>query len=113
MGAKLITIASLAFLVACSHLAPKESGDSGGFLIEYAIAYCLSKSYVGTDYSSDARHIAGAYLQKGESGLDKYQSIRNYVDQHIEKDYTSKHGRNLEIMRCIDLVNYKETIESL
>lgn len=113
MGAKLVVIVSLVFLAACSHLSSKQNDTSGDILIEYAIAYCLSNSYVGTDYSSDARYVAGSYLQKGEADLDKYQSIRSYVDQYIEKDYTSKHGRNLEIMRCIDLVNHNEAIESL
>ena len=70
---------------------------------KYAVAYCLSKSYPDSEFSSDSKHVAGAYIQKGSLGIDVYESIRNHVDLYIERPYVSKHEVNLNIMQCIDL----------
>ena len=71
--------------------------------VKYAVSYCLSKTYQGTEFSSDAVYISGAYLQKGTYSLDMYESIRSFVDSYIQIKYVSKHDRNLDIMQCLDL----------
>ncbi len=32
-----------------------------------------------------------------------YESIRDFVDAYTQKRYVSKHGKNLNIMQCVDL----------
>ncbi len=70
---------------------------------KYAVAYCLGKTYPGSEFSSDAKHIAGSYIQKGRFGIHVYESIRNNVDTYRGKKYVSKHEINLDIMQCLDL----------
>lgn len=79
--------------------------------VKYAVSYCLSKTYKGSSFSSDAAHISGAYLQKGGYGLDMYESVRDFVDSYLQKKYMSKHGKNLEIMQCIDLSASSELMD--
>lgn len=71
--------------------------------VKYAVSYCLSKIYPNSNFSTDAAHISGAYLQKGSYGLGMYESVRDFVDSYTQKKYISKNGKNLGIMQCIDL----------
>lgn len=104
MGVKVKLLLVILILYACTSTEKyRIVEDKNSLLVEYAVAYCLSKSYPGTDYSLDATYVAGSYLQKGDSGLDKY----------FEKNYISKQGKNLVIMKCIDLFNKKQTIEEI
>ncbi len=82
--------------------------------IKYGVAYCLSQTYLNTEFSSDSRHISGTYIQLGSYGLQVYQSIRDYVDTYKKNKYPSKHNNNLDIMQCIDLFDsskLREVIE--
>ena len=82
--------------------------------IKYGIAYCLGRAYPDSAFSSDARYVAGAYIEKGSADFDAYAAIRAYVDAYREKPYLSKHGRNLAVMQCIDLVTsdeFKDLVE--
>lgn len=94
--------------VICSSCAVADQESKYNNEVNYAISYCLSKAYQGSNFSSDAGHISGAYLQKGSYGLDMYESLRDFVDSYTQKKYMSKHGRNLNIMQCIDLSESSE-----
>ena len=98
---------SFHFLASCSSLA---AADDPNNKLKYAIAYCLNKAYPDTEFSKDSKHISGAYLQKGSYGLDTYESIREYVDEHTSKEYLSKRDRNLKIMQCIDLIDSQNSL---
>lgn len=106
MGIKIALCLCCVFFSACA--------TSRGYLEshenekKYAVSYCLSRSYPHTEFSKDAGHISGAYLQKGDFGLDMYEQIRIFVDSYKDKKYLSKHGRNLYIMQCIDLFESEE-----
>ena len=95
-----ITILLAVLCSSCAAATPKYEHINE---VKYAVSYCLSKSYQGSNFSSDAAHVSGAYLQKGSYGLDMYESVRDFVDLYSQKKYMSKHERNLDIMQCIDL----------
>jgi hypothetical protein len=40
-----------------------------------------------------------------------YESVRDFVDSYLQKKYMSKHGKNLEIMQCIDLSASSELMD--
>ena len=107
MDSKIIFL--LALLCSSSALAKGKTNISNE--IKYAVSYCLSKSYSGSSFSNDARYISGAYLQKGNYGLDMYESIRDSVDSLTKTKYVSKHDKNLDIMQCLDL-SYSEKLAS-
>ncbi len=111
MGAKIITC--LLCSIICSCAVTSKSQNNFANEKKYAIAYCLASSYPESEFSSDARHISGAYLQKGEFGLDMYESIRQFVSIYRKNAYLSKHDRNLNIMQCIDLYESKGLVSSI
>lgn len=100
MGTKIIALLSSLLIVSCATSASSSYNNEK----KYAIAYCLSSIYENTEYSSDAGYISGAYIQKGDFGLDMYEAIRDFVITYKQKEYVSKNNRNLSIMQCVDLV---------
>jgi Type VI secretion system (T6SS), amidase immunity protein len=76
--------------------------------VKYAVSYCLSKAYKGSEFSRDAKLMSGSYIQNGSYGIDVYESIREFVDTYTKQKYMSKHGNNLDIMQCIDLSGSSE-----
>lgn len=111
VGAKIITCLLCSIICSCAATSKPQINFSNEK--KYAIANCLANAYPDSEFSSDAKHISGAYLQKGEFGLDMYENIRKYVSKYREKAYLSKHGRNLNIMQCIDLYESKELVSSI
>lgn len=102
MGAKIASV--LLCCVATASCATPETTDRSKLNeVKYAVAYCLSESYPESEFSKDAGHVSGAYLQKGDYGIDTYETIRNFVDSYRREPLLSKHDRNLNIMQCIDL----------
>jgi len=59
---------------------------------KYDVAYCLNSTYSETEFSDDSKHIAGAYIQKGEYGIHIYEAVREYVDSYRTEEYVSKQG---------------------
>lgn len=108
MGTKIIACMLCCVVSSCASASKTQYDYSNE--IKYAIAYCLASSYPDSVLSSDALHVSGAYLQKGNFGLDTYENIRQYVSSYREKAYLSKHDRNLSIMQCIDLYESKELV---
>ncbi len=102
MGAKLAS-ALLCCTMTASCAAPGAQDYPPLNEVKYAVAYCLSKSYPDSEFSADAGYISGAYLQKGDYGIDTYEAIRDFVDSYRSQPLPSKHDKNLNIMQCIDL----------
>ena len=106
MGVRVVLYACILGLCSCT--AAQGNKDRVSDIAnekKYAVAYCLSKIYPGSEFSSDSKHIAGSYIQKGRFGIHVYESIRNDVDTYRGKKYVSKHEINLDIMQCLDLYN--------
>ena len=104
MDARIVLCALVAGLSSCAVM-PDKTVDITELKNEkkYGVAYCLSNTYPSSKFASDSGHVAGAYLQKGNFGTHVYDSVRDYVDSYREKGYSSKHGKNLDIMQCLDL----------
>jgi len=104
MGIRVIFFVLIIFLASCTSVHKKETPSEMSNGIKYSIAYCLSKTYPNSEFSSDSRHISGSYIQVGSYGIQVYESIRKFVNAYQQKKYVSKHNRNLNIMKCIDLL---------
>ena len=101
----------LASFYMCVSVADTQEGATPPELnneINYGIAYCLSQAYPGSEFASDSLYISGSYLQKVDFGIHVYEAIRDFVDAYRQKRMVSKHGRNLDIMQCLELSNSKE-----
>ena len=106
MGTKVVLAICCCILSACA--ASREGQKYPANEKKYAVAYCLSNSYPNSEFSEDSVYVSGAYLQKGDFGLDMYEEIREFVSSYRKKRYLSKHDRNLNIMQCIDLYESKD-----
>ncbi len=100
MGVKIVVILSVA-LSSCTNASITNIKQNNEF--KYAVSYCLSQAYPETKFSSDSKYVSGAYIQKGEFGIDMYEKLREFVDSYRDKKYQSKHDRNLDVMQCLDL----------
>lgn len=104
-------IASFMLLAAfCAQGSAESSGKDKDLAngVKYAVAYCLSKTYTGSEFASDALYVSGSYIQTGRNGLPVYEAIREYVDAYLKTGYSSKHDRNLDIMQCLDLYDERD-----
>ena len=106
MGAKIICTVLCLVVSGCA--TKPESNPRSLVEEKYAISYCLAEAYPDSEVSRDARHVAGAYLQKGKSGIDVYEQVRAFVDEYRKEPYVSKYDRNLNIMQCLDLFGSEE-----
>jgi hypothetical protein len=115
MGTKLIAIILCSLMTySCTTSDTKQSEHPNE--IKYAVAYCLSRAYPESEFSQDAAYIAGAYLQKGDYGINMYEDIRSFVDAYQIQALESKHGTNLNIMQCINLyesISLKDLIKEV
>lgn len=102
MGAK-IALATLCCAMTTSCATPDTTDRPPLNEVKYAVAYCLSQAYPNSEFSEDAAYISGAYLQKGDYGIDMYEDIRDFVDNYRKEPLLSKRDQNLNIMQCIDL----------
>ena len=100
-------IISLLAILCSSHAVANQvvAHDNG---VKYAVSYCLSKAYEGSEFSMDAKLVSGSYVQNGSYGIDVYESIQGFVDTYTQQKYLSKHRNNLDIMQCIDLLSSSE-----
>ncbi len=108
MDIRIIFLVPIIFLASCASVHVKNTPHKINNGVKYGVAYCLSKTYPNTEFSSDSRHVSGSYIQVGSYGIHVYEAIREYVDIYQQKKYVSKHNKNLDIMQCIDLL---ESIE--
>ena len=109
--------ARIAWSVLCLVVAGCATGTDAHHSVfneeKYAVSYCLAQAYPDSEMSRDARYVAGAYLQNGESGIDVYERVRAFVDEYREEPYLSKHEVNLRIMQCLDLISSAELAQAI
>ncbi len=108
MDIRIIFFVPIFFLASCASVHVKNTTPEMNNGLKYGVAYCLSKTYPNTEFSSDSQYISGSYIQIGSYGIHVYESIRDYIDIYLQKKYVSKHNKNLDIMQCIDLLESRE-----
>jgi hypothetical protein len=64
---------------------------------------CLSTTYHGDSVAEDANAAAAAYVELGKAPADAYNEAVGIIGRKIEKVYKSKEGRQLNVMKCVDL----------
>ena len=111
MGIKIVTCFTSLLLISCASSLASTYDYSNEK--KYAVAFCLSSAYENSEYSTDAGYVSGAYIQKGDLGLNVYEAIRDYVTIYKHKKYLSKHDRNLNIMQCIDLIESTDLLDTI
>lgn len=74
----------------------------------YAYAICVGSAFNIKEVKEDANRSANGHMEHGNISLDAYQELRKRVDIWLAKDYVSKSGKSLQIMKCNDFYNSGE-----
>lgn len=74
------------------------------YLKNYALASCLADGYK----SADAVAAANGYLELGSLDIDAYNAAAALGRQFLAREYASRSGEKLTLMKCIDLFHSPE-----
>lgn len=77
----------------------------------YAYTICVGSAFNIMEVKEDANRTANGHMEHGNISLDAYQELRERVDFWLAKDYISKKGKSLQIMKCNDFYNSGEIQE--
>lgn len=113
MGCKLGAFVALAFLVAPSIVHAKDTDaavhySAVEYLQNFALSVCISDGYKSEEVVKDSLSAAGGYLELGGFPIEAYQEAEALGKRFLAKDYQSKHGEKLTLMKCIDFFHSKE-----
>jgi len=74
------------------------------YLKNYALAACLADAYK----SPDAVAAANGYMELGSFDIDAYNAAAMLARQFLAREYASRSGEKLNLMKCIDLFHSPE-----
>ena len=57
---------------------------------------------------SNVAQAASGYREYSHISLDAYEEVRATISKWLKKDYSSKSGGQVELMKCIDLYNHDD-----
>jgi type VI secretion system (T6SS) amidase immunity protein Tai4 len=82
--------------------------DEAGLLRNYALSQCVAHAYTAGEVVEDARAAAGAYLEQGHVEPAAYEATVKIVEKQLKQSYPGKSGKQLQLMKCIDLLHGSE-----
>lgn len=109
---KLISILALSMLsniaLAETHLFKNASEEI--LFRNFTLAICTGMAYEkeSKQLATDVGRSASGYREFSHIDLEAYEESRKLVSKWLAKDYQSKHGGQIDLMKCIDLYNSKE-----
>jgi hypothetical protein len=106
----IISIIGLMYLTACAVRPVNDSAELKNFR-NYVLGSCLGAAFSGTDAAADLNKALIAYMELGNMPLEAYQELRELNKVWLEKDYSSKHGRQVNSMKCFDMYNSAQVLE--
>ncbi|KPJ92111.1 MAG: hypothetical protein AMJ53_10050 [Gammaproteobacteria bacterium SG8_11] len=114
--ARFVFVIFSVYLMSASHAADhrfKQESEKN-FFRYFTLAVCMGMAYESDSkkLASDVGKAASGYLEFGHMDLDAYEDARELIKTWLKKDYQSKTGGQVEIMKCIDLFE-SEDLDSL
>jgi len=108
MGTKELTFIGfmVIFISSCASLSPsnKPGTPREQVLFEnFIFSICLGTAFNDTKVAVDTNKAANGYMQHGNMPIEAYEASRVVVDSWLDKEYLSKSGGQIQIMKCIDL----------
>ena len=78
------------------------------YLKNFALGTCISDGYKSNEVVKDSSAAAGGYLELGRLPFEAYEEAALLGKKFLEKEYPSKSGEKLTLMKCIDLFHSSE-----
>lgn len=113
MSAKSKLFATIAFMVAPLVVDAKDTSvrveySSIQYLKNFALSTCIAHGYKSDEVVKDSLAAAGGYLEIGHLAFEAYEEAASLGKKYLAKDYQSKSGEKLILMKCIDFFHSKE-----
>ena len=113
MDAKISVFAAAMFLVMPSIVDAEYTGSrvrysAAEYLKDFALSVCISNGYKSEQVVKDSLQAAGGYLELGSFPIDAYDEAEKLGKTFLAKNYESKQGGQITLMKCIDLFHSKE-----
>lgn len=78
------------------------------YLKNYALSSCVADGYQSKEVVNDAVAGANGYLELGSLDIEAYNEAAVLGRAFLSKEYLSKSGEKLILMKCIDFYHSKE-----
>lgn len=78
------------------------------YLKNYALSACIADGYQSADVIRDATAAANGYMELGSLDIDAYNEALLLGREFLAKEYLSKRGEKLILMKCLDLFHSRE-----
>lgn len=108
MDLKIISM-TVALFAASTCAAQSTNTYSDQVLLKnYALTKCLAQASGAADFKKDADATAAGYLEFGHVDFQAYEDAIALGHTFVAKDYPSKSGQSLNVMKCVDLFHSNE-----
>ncbi len=76
----------------------------------FTLSICLGMAYkdISKEFTNQANSAANGYREYSHISLEAYEEARRAVKKWLKKNYESKQGGQIHLMKCIDLYNNSE-----
>jgi Type VI secretion system (T6SS), amidase immunity protein len=113
MSTKLRLFVAIAFMVAPLAVDAKDANvrieySSMQYLKNFALSTCIADGYKSDEVVKDSLAAASGYLELGHLTVEAYEEAASLGKKYLAKDYQSKSGEKLILMKCIDFFHSKE-----
>lgn len=71
---------------------------------KFAYSICIGSAFKSNDVKEDANRSANGYMEHGNISLNSYEELRLRIENWLAKQYQSKSGKSLQIMKCNDFL---------
>ena len=113
MGTKKLSYLLFLFILPISCNAEKHSFKSASeetLFKNFTLSICLGMAYkdASKEFVQQVSSAANGYREYSHISLEAYEESRTVIKKWLKKNYESKQGGQVQLMKCIDLYNHSE-----
>jgi len=109
MDVKVTLSILLLLLTGCASVkADNENYSAKEYFKNYALSTCIADGYQSQETASDAAAAARGYLELGDLPLEAHTEATLLGREYLKREYKSKSGAALVLMKCIDFYHSDE-----
>lgn len=109
---KLVLILVGGVLIGCSTSGKNSANLESINFHKFAYTICIGSAFNSSEVKEDANRSANGHMEHGNISLNSYEELRLHVDNWLAKQYQSKGGKSLQIMKCNDFL-YSGEIQAI
>lgn len=99
---RLILLTSLTLLSSCASSSWQTQEEMRFY--EFALAICFGSAFNDDVTQNDFNRAANGIMERSHMPLESYEELRDVVGVQLKKDYKSKHGGQIQSLKCFDLM---------